>query len=194
MSVGGQHRRLVLLTLLCLVASACSAVSSSSSTTAPPPSVALPPLTIAGLRASEQTVDTAAAADETARPDEAQQALDEAGFLGARQRTLTGRVGVFSRVVLRAWVFSSESGATTFASWMRDHADDLIGTSTAVRAELPSGVSLALHTPSGCCHEEVPIYLAIWQRGPIVWTIRASGARIRTAPVVALVGSVVGEV
>jgi len=44
-----------------------------------------------------------------------------------------------------------------------------------------------VHEPSGCCHEETPVYLAAWQRGDIVWTVQASGPRIQAPPVVALV-------
>jgi hypothetical protein len=51
-----------------------------------------------------------------------------------------------------------------------------------------------VHEPSGCCHEETPIYLASWQRGPVVWTIRASGPRIHTPPVLSLISRVEGEV
>ena len=61
------------------------------------------------------------------------------------------------------------------------------------RDENTGAIALAMHQPSGCCHEETPIYLASWARGPVVWTIRASGARIHTAPVVALVRSVEKE-
>jgi hypothetical protein len=87
-------------------------------------------------------------------------------------------------------VFSSQEGATSFLEWLRGNAAELIGEVALVDAAVPAGVVLQLHTPTGCCHEEVPIYLASWQRDATVWTIRASGARIHTAPVVALVRSI----
>jgi hypothetical protein len=59
---------------------------------------------------------------------------------------------------------------------------------------MPGAIAMAMHQPSGCCHEETPIYLASWQRGPVVWTVRASGPRIRTSPVVSLVRQVEREV
>jgi len=70
---------------------------------------------------------------------------------------------------------------------------ELIGEAAPI-VEAPGGASVWRHDVTGCCHGETPIYLAAWQRGPIVWTIRASGPRIRTAPVLALVRSIEQEV
>jgi hypothetical protein len=51
-----------------------------------------------------------------------------------------------------------------------------------------------VHEPSGCCHEETPVYLAAWQHGDVVWTVVASGPRIETPPVVQLVKKIEQEV
>jgi hypothetical protein len=193
MSAPRQHgfAALVVVTLLL---SACSAGPSVTVDGTPAPSrVDLPPLRIAGLHAQGAVLDAAAVAAEATDPATLSDALTASGFQGVTERTLTGRRGVFSRVVLRAWVFSSAQGATTFLDWLHSNAADLIGEAEPLRASVPSDIVLQLHTPSGCCHEEVPIYLASWQRNAIVWTIRASGARIHTPPMVALVRSIAQE-
>jgi len=156
----------------------------------PMPSVDMPALRIPGLRAQDAVLDITAVAAEASHPDALSGVLATSGFEGVRDRTLTGRPGVFSRVVLRAWEFSSAQGATAFLEWLRSNASELIGSTEPVKATVPDGVALQLHGPTGCCHEEVPIYLASWQRDAVVWTIRASGARIHTAPVLALVRSI----
>jgi hypothetical protein len=148
----------------------------------------VPGVRLPGLHSSNATFDVTVA-EESAHPDTMAAALRDAGFVGGVERTLTGRRAVFSRVVVRGWMFSSPEGAASFVSWVRANAADVIGPVEERDADLPSGTILLLHSPSGCCHEEVPIYLAVWQRGPAVWTIRASGATIHTAPVLALVRS-----
>ena len=148
----------------------------------------MPGVRLPGLHSSNATFD-ATVAEESAHPDTMAAALRDAGFVGGVERTLTGRRAVFSRVVVRGWMFSSPEGAASFVSWVRANAADVIGPVEELDAGLPSSTVLLLHSPTGCCHEEVPIYLAVWQRGPAVWTIRASGATIHTAPVLALVRS-----
>jgi hypothetical protein len=193
MSAPRQHGFAALL-VATLVLAACSSTSSGSpaaSTSAPAPApVDMPVLRIPGLRVQSAQLDAEGVAAEATDPATLSETLTASGFESVTERTLTGRRGVFSRVVLRAWVFSSEQGATTFLDWLHSSAADLIGEAEPVKASVPSDVRLQMHTPSGCCHEEVPIYLASWQRDAIVWTIRASGARIHTPPVVALVRSI----
>ena len=178
------------LILVALVACADTAPVSSPASQQPSstPDLAMPAVRIPGLHTTNTTFD-ATIAEESAHPDTMSAALQQAGFVGGVERTLTGRRAVFSRVVVRGWVFSSPEGATSFVSWLGANAPDLIGQEKELHASLPSDTVLLLHSPTGCCHEEVPIYLAIWQRGPVVWTIRASGATIHTAPVLALVRS-----
>jgi hypothetical protein len=95
--------------------------------------------------------------------------------------------------VIRGWVFSTADGASSFQEWLQTNAsEELLGGAQPLGAS--GDVLLLRHAISGCCHEETPIYLAVWQRGQIVWTVRASGPRIRTAPVLALVRSIEQEV
>ena len=132
-------------------------------------------------------------AKEAEHPDVFAGELATTGFTGGTERTLTGGHRGFSRVVIRGWSFVSARGAAAFLAWLQANATELIGKAQPVDAVVPDGVWLQWHPPSPRCHEEVPIYLAAWQRGTTVWTIRASGARIHTAPVVALVRSVEKE-
>ena len=71
---------------------------------------------------------------------------------------------------------------------------ELIGEAKPLSTDAVGNTSVWLHPVSGCCHEETPIYLAVWQRGRIVWTVRASGPRISTAPTLSLVRSIEREV
>jgi hypothetical protein len=156
------------------------------------PSLAVPRVRLPGLHVADSTFD-ATVSEESAHTDTMAAALADAGFLGGAQRMLTGRPGVFSRVVIRGWVFSSAAGAASFASWLQTNAADLIGRFAPLHARVPGGVVVLLHRPTGCCHEEVPIYLSVAQRGDVVWTIQASGMKIHTAPVLALIGSTMKE-
>jgi hypothetical protein len=102
---------------------------------------------------------------------------------------------VFARVVLRAWEFHDAGGASAYLTWFEHNPREWIGEAHPIDAgSLPPSVGMVLHDVSGCCHEETPIYLASWQRGAIVWTIRASGPRIRTPPMLDLVAAVEGKV
>jgi hypothetical protein len=171
---------------------ACSGASQLTADHSFPPSPAVPAIHISGLRARDDALDIDVVSNEAEHPEVLMEELQSAGFIGGSERALTGRRGVFSRVIVRGWSFWTEGGAAAFLSWLGTDAAELIGDARTVSGT-PPGVTLSLHTPSGCCHEEVPIYLAAWQRGATVWTVRASGTRIRTAPVVALVMSVEKE-
>ena len=157
--------------------------------------VAMPSVTLPGMHRTDDTLDAAGAAADAVHPQDLRSLLEGAGFVGARERTWAGMRGPFARVVVRAWVFGSEGGAATFLTWVRDQPAQLIGSAQTLSSTgLPGSIALAMHEPSGCCHEETPIYLASWARGPVVWTIRASGPKIRTTPVVSLVTQIEQEV
>ena len=158
------------------------------------PVASIPPLQLPGLHRSDALLNATDASIDAVYPEEMAAVLTDAGVIGVQERTYVGGRGAFARVVVRAWVFSSADGATTFLDWLHTKGSELIGESKTVAVAMPAGVSLALHTPSGCCHEEVPIYLGSWQRDATVWSILASGPKIHTAPVVSLVRSLEGEV
>jgi hypothetical protein len=193
MSARRQHGSVALGIVIALLFTACShdiptAVAPSDATVP-----AMPHVRIDGLRGATTELAFDDVTEEAVHPDALAAALDAAGFVAGQDRTLSGARGVFSRVVIRSWVFASADGAASFLAWLQGQAAELIADATAVRTDLPTGIVLLRHSPTGCCHEEVPIYLAAWQRDATVWTIRASGARIHTAPVVALLRSVEKE-
>jgi hypothetical protein len=142
----------------------------------------------------DATLDAVDAAADATHPDAMTPMLSGAGLVTVRERTYTGLRGAFARVVIRAWVFTSPQGAGAFLDWVEVNAThELIGEAAPI-GEAPGGAIVWRHDVTGCCHEETPIYLAAWGRGPVVWTIRASGPRIRTEPVLDLVRSIEQEV
>jgi hypothetical protein len=185
---------LLLMTVGCVIDSA----------SAPPPSVSgqvavsvtMPSARLPGLHRRDATLDATGAAADATHPDSLAAILSGAELVGVRERTYTGAHGAFARMVIRAWVFTSKDGAGSFVDWVRINAShELIGEAAPLaHREIPGNAFVMVHEPSGCCHEETPIYLATWQRGHIVWTVRASGPRIKTAPVLALVDSIEQEV
>lgn len=152
----------------------------------------MPSARLPDLHHTDSTLDAAGAAADATHPDSMTPMLSGAGLIAVRDRTYTGAMhGPFARVVIRAWVFASPDGAGAFLDWVRVNAShELIGEAAPLARDSPGDAVVFRHDVTGCCHGETPIYLAVWQRGPIVWTIRASGPRIRTAPVLALVRSI----
>ena len=184
--------------VLLLTTVACSQDGTAAPTTSvslPQVSVAMPMARLPGLHHRDATLDAVDAAADAIHPDSMTAILSGAGLLGVRDRTYTGAFGTFARVVIRAWVFSSVGGAGSFHDWIRVNAThELIGEAKPLSTDAVGNTSVWMHAISGCCHEETPIYLAVWQRGHIVWTVRASGPRIHTAPTLSLVRSIEREV
>jgi hypothetical protein len=189
-----------LIAALLMAAVACSSSTGDTSAGAspalagsvtPPPvaSGQIPKIDYFGLRTTDSTLDAEAASEDAVRPGAFATMLASDGFLGAGQRLYTGRYGPISRVVLRKWMFADAAGATAFLSWIRERPEELIGPAEPVdTARLPTSVSFVVHEPTGCCHEEVPIYLAAWRQDAVVWTVRASGPRITYDQASSLVG------
>ena len=158
-------------------------------------SVAMPTARLPGLHRRDATLDAVDAATDATHPEALTAILSGAGLVAVRERVYTGAFGTFARVVIRAWVFASRSGAAAFRDWVRVNAThELIGEASPLGSDTLAGVQVWRHDVTGCCHEETPIYLAVWQRGPIVWTVRTSGPRIHTAPVLSLVHAIEREV
>ena len=155
----------------------------------------MPTARLPGLHHRDATLDAVDAAEDATHPDSLTPVLSGAGLVAVRERAYTGAFGTFARVVIRAWVFGSADGAGTFYDWIRVNAThELIGEARALSTDAVGNASVWRHDVTGCCHEETPIYLAAWQRGHIVWTVRASGPRIHTAPALSLVRSIEREV
>jgi hypothetical protein len=207
MSQAGQHGSTILpraaIAAVLVTAVACASSTGDTSTEQDPgpfpvPSLSaqLPTQHLDGMRTTDSILgDATAASLEATHPDEVRDVLTSDGFVGAWERIYSGSVDVFARVVLRAWEFRDTQGASAYLTWLEQNPREWIGQAHPVDpgSLLPS-VNLALHDVSGCCHEETPIYLASWQKAAIVWTIRASGPRIRTPPVLELVTAVEGKV
>jgi hypothetical protein len=190
------HRRTVRFLLL---TASVALIGCNEGTATPQPSimaaasgVSMPALRLPGLHRSNATLDADAVALDAVHPDDVHTALDDAGFVTGEERSYTGRRGVFSRVIVRALMFTTPDGAATYLTWLGDHADEYIGDNTPV--DTSSDTVVVWHEPSGCCHEETPSSLAALQRGTVVWTVRASGERIHRAPMLELVHQLEREV
>ena len=185
MGQGVQHRMLrtsfPLMVLLVLMA--CASPSTPSASPGFSMTASIPDLGLGHMHTTGST-DTGEQASLDATDPQAMQAiLNDAGLVGVRERVYTGGRGPYSRVVDRAWEFTSADGAGTFHDWL------VIGEAKPV-----GGTGVFVHEPSGCCHEETPVYLSAWQKGDVVWTVVASGPRIQTPPVVRLVKQIEQEV
>jgi hypothetical protein len=195
MRQGAQHamlRKGVPL-FLAVIAVACASPSSVVLPSAAPNasvSVSIPPLPLGNMHVADTTKTGEQASIDATDPQAMQTVLDDAGLVGVRERVYTGGRGSYSRVVVRAWEFTDAQGAGVFLDWLRTNA-----TSSVIGEAKPvPGTELFVHEPSGCCHEETPVYLDAWQNGDVVWTVVASGPRIRTPPIVALVKQIEREV
>jgi hypothetical protein len=189
MEQGAQHRvRRIFVPLVVLLAAIACASPSTTIPTIPAASgsvAPLPDITLERMHETEQTLTGADATLDATDPQAMQSLLAGAGFIGANERVYTGGRGAVSRMVLRSWQFSSPDGAGMFLDWLGVNAThDVIGEAKATRGPTPV---FFVHEPSGCCHEETPVYLAAWQHGDVVWTVQASGPRIQQPPVDAVV-------
>ena len=183
--------------VLLLTTVACGRAGTAAPTPSSPQqvSVTMPTARLPGLHHRDATLDAVDAAADATHPDSMTAILSGAGLVAVRERTYTGAFGTFARVVIRAWVFTSQDGAGSFLDWIGVNAThELIGEAEPLATDAVGNTSVFRHAVSGCCHEETPIYLAVWQRGHIVWTVRASGPRIHTAPTLSLVRSIEREV
>ena len=175
----------VLLVAAC--ASAPTTDGPAASGVSPPvlPASALPRMT------SDVTpVDTDHLANEVTHPDDLRSLLDDAGFVRAAQRSFGGGRGAFSRVVARGLVFDADAGAAAFVAWFGEHAPGEIITSERISpAGVPEGVVVFRHLPDGCCHNDVPVFLAAWQRGESVLSLHAGGRRANVRAFVELIAS-----
>jgi hypothetical protein len=171
--------------LLVVIALGCSDAATVGGAPTPTASidVSIPTLPLGNMHVTETTKTGEQASIDATEPAAMQTVLDDAGLVAVRERVYTGGRGSYSRVVVRAWAFADAGGGAQFHDWLMNNAShSVIGEAKPV-----AGTDLFVHEPSGCCHEETPVYLASWQTGRIVWTVVASGPRIQTNPVVELV-------
>jgi hypothetical protein len=171
----------LLMALLALIA--CASPSTPSASSDMSMTATIPDLGLGHMHVTDSTDTGEQASLDATDPQAMQTTLNDAGLVGVRERVYTGGRGSYSRVVVRAWEFTSANGAGTFHDWLVTNAThSVIGEAKPV-----GGTGVFVHEPSGCCHEETPVYLSAWQKGDVVWTVVASGPRIQTPPVVQLV-------
>ncbi|MGZ8617871.1 MAG: hypothetical protein ACXWYW_12275 [Actinomycetota bacterium] len=168
--------------------------ASAPTTDGPPASGAPPPVLPASalprMTSDATPVDTDHLANEVTHPDDLRSLLDDAGFVRAAQRSFGGGRGAFSRVVARGLVFDVDAGAAAFVGWFGEHAPEEIITSERISpAGVPEGVVVFRHLPDGCCHNDVPVFLAAWQRGESVLSLHAGGRRANVRAFVELIAS-----
>lgn len=162
---------------------------------APPAPVALPVSALPRMTSDASTVDVDRLANEVVHPDELRAVLDDAGFSTGAQRSFGAGTGAFSRVLSRGLAFETEAGAAAFVTWFGDNAgEEVISADRISPSRVPEGVVVFRHLPDGCCRNDVPVYLAAWQRGPSVLYLHVGGRRANTRAFVELIESYDREV
>ena len=176
--------------VLLVTACASDTVPRDAPASGPPPAV-LPASALPRMTDDAGAVDVDRLANEVAHPDELRAVLAEAGFARAAQRSFGGGNGrPFSRVLSRGLTFQDAAGAAAFVTWFADHAPSEIITSERIDPEgAPDGVVVFRHLPDGCCHNDVPVFLAAWQRGPSVLYLHAGGRRANAPAFVELIST-----
>lgn len=187
--------RIVPVIAVLVVGCAGSSTEDTSVPVAADPPVVLSASALPRMTSQASTVEVDDLADEVTHPDELRAALDEAGFAAAAQRSFGGGTGAFSRVLARGLSFETDAGASAFVRWIGDHAPEEIITADLIfPAGVPEGAVVFRHEPDGCCHNDVPVYLAAWQRGSSVLFLHAGGRRANTPAFVKLIASYDEEV
>ena len=142
-------------------------------------------------------VDVDRLADEVAHPDELRAVLADAGFARAAQRSFAGGTGrPFSRV-RRPGASPSAMRPVRPRSWRGSPTTRPPRSSRPKRidpAGVPDGVVVFRHLPDGCCHNDVPVFLAAWQRGSSVLYLHAGGRRANARAFVELISTYDQEV
>lgn len=180
-TVAPLHIGLVVLASIALVGCASSVAAPGLGTV--PALTALPAEALPGHAAKVVELDATLVASDAVQPQELQVLLEDAGFVGGRQRTFSNGGSPPRRLLARVLQFGDAAGATAYLGWLREHASDVIGTAAPAPApDLPEAF-LAHRVPSGCCHQEVPIFLAAWRRGSTVLSLQVAGAAVTRADV-----------
>jgi hypothetical protein len=184
-----RNARVLAAAALLLSACASAAPADDPLTTGTRPPI-LPASALADMTSDLMSVDADHLANEVTHPDDLRTLLDDAGLARAAQRSFGGGRGAFSRVVARGLVFETEEGAAAFVAWFGDHAPQQIITSERISPTgTPDGVIVFHHLPDGCCHNDVPVFLAAWQRGDSVLTLHAGGRRANVRAFVDLIAA-----
>jgi hypothetical protein len=180
-----------------LVSAACAseATPRDARATGPPPAL-LPASALPGMSDDTTPVDIDRLADDVTHPDEMRTVLARAGFTRGAQRSFGGGSGrPFSRVLSRGLTFGDAAGAAAFVAWFAEHAPaEIITAERIAPGEVPEGVVVFRHEPNGCCHNDVPVFLAAWQHGRSVLYLHAGGRRANAPAFVELISAYDQEV
>jgi hypothetical protein len=177
--------------VLAIVLAACggSPPTSAPAGGADPP-VVLPASALPRMTSEATPVDVDRLANEVTHPDELRALLIRSGFVSAAQRSFGGGTGAFSRVLARGLTFETAPGAAAFVEWFGEHAPrEIISAERIAPDGVPEGVVVFRHMPDGCCHNDVPVYLAAWQRDASVLSLHVGGRRANTRAFVELISS-----
>ncbi|MEX2273990.1 MAG: hypothetical protein WEA10_00275 [Actinomycetota bacterium] len=184
-------RRVVAILALLLAGCAADPID----TVDPRASVA-PPLSLDGVVLEKTTgvttqVDAVDIANEVVHPDDLRAVLEKAGFSSGVQRSFQGGTGAFTRVLARSLAFESADGVAAYLDWFDANAGEEIITAKRITpGGMPDGAVVFEHQPDGCCHNDVPAYLAVWPRGSSVLFLHVGGQRADTDAFVDLVSEV----
>jgi hypothetical protein len=99
--------------------------------------------------------------------------LADAGFEAAVERTYSGPGSQIRRVAVRVIRFEDLAGAERYLSWLRTHADEVIG-ELAATVDTDAG-PVFVHEPGGCCPKELPLAMAAWRAGSEVIRVILAG-------------------
>jgi len=187
--------RIVSVLAVVLVGCAGSPSEETAESIAADPPVVLSATALPRMTSVASSVDVDDLTNEVTHPAELRAMHGEAGFASAAQRSFGGGTGAFARVLARGLSFATETGAAAFVRWIGDHAPEEIVTAERIfPAGVPEGAAVFRHEPDGCCHNDVPAFVAAWRRGSSVLFLHAGGPRATTEAFVQLITSYDEEV
>ena len=144
-----------------------------------PPELPLaPPAELApGLESRVGDVELADLVEASPDTADVEQLLEDAGFVGGRERVFAGGAGPVRTIVARVLRFGSPDGADAYLAWVRANGTGLVGGGDAVDPlDAPGSPLLFIHTPGACCGgKDVARALAVWRRGDAVLWVEARG-------------------
>jgi hypothetical protein len=185
-----RMRRIAVIVALALGLGACLGGSPEGPTAGVAAPAVLRASSLPRMDSVASEMDAEGIAAEVVHPDELIAVLDGAGFVRSRERSFTTGTGAFSRVIARGLAFETDAGAADYLAWFSERAGEEIVSAERIKlARLPAGVVVFRHLPNGCCHNDVPVFLAAWQRGSTVLTLHAGGRKANASAFVDLVSA-----
>jgi hypothetical protein len=181
--------RYLLPVALAVLAAGCG----GSGTAAPDLPAPLEASLLPQLSARDRDLPVGALAADAYAPEELASLLREGGYLGGRERELSGHTETYDHVVARTLRFSHPTGAARYVDWVAAHTLDLVGRTRPLEP-LPAGEDARLFElePCATCKKQLPTLLAVWRRAGSVGYVLASGRDVDRATLAPLAGAVDG--